>query len=204
MIHVYLVTEGLIGVGKTSLSRLLAQKYQASLTLEVVEDNPFLGGFYADMERYAFQVQVFFLLSRFKQLQHVTQGDLFHQNHVSDYMFDKDFVFASMNLKDHEFDLYQELYGQLKPKLAHPDLVVYLRAEPEFVKERILKRGREFELDMPLDYLRNLSNHYDRFFETYPGQVLCINAADYDFVGNPEDALKILGEIEEALKCTSQ
>jgi deoxyguanosine kinase len=188
----YIVVEGPIGAGKTSLSRLLADHLGAELNLEVVEENPFLAGFYADPQRYAFSVQVFFLLSRFKQLSRLNQGSLFSASVVSDYLFDKDFIFASMNLRDAEFDLYRELYEQLRPRLSTPDLTVYLHAEPDLLLERIAKRGRPFEQAMDPEYLRNLNRHYDEYFRTFQGDLLVLEAADYDFVGNPADRDTVL------------
>jgi len=195
----YLVVEGPIGVGKTSLTRLLARAHGAQVNLEVVEENPFLASFYENPAAYAFQVQVFFLLSRFKQLQALTQADLFSGNVVSDYMFDKDFIFAAMNLRDHEFALYEDLYRHLKPRLAHPDLVVYLRAEPELLLSRIAKRGRPFEQDMRAEYLSELTRRYDAYFRTYEGRVLCIDANDFDYVNDPADEATVLRLVQDAL-----
>ena len=191
----YIVVEGPIGAGKTSLSRLLAEELSASLTLEVVEENPFLAPFYTDPERYAFNVQVFFLLSRFKQLSHLSQGSLFSSAVVSDYMFDKDFIFASMNLREAEFDLYRDLYAHLKPRLATPDLTVYLRAEPTVLLARIEKRGRPFEAGMDPEYLRALGRHYDEYFLTYPGPLLVLEAGELDFVSKPADRERVLAEV---------
>ncbi len=196
----YIVVEGAIGVGKTSLSRILAAHYAARLTCEVVEENPFLASFYQDPQRFGFQVQVFFLLSRFRQLEGMSQGELFHQDQIADYMFDKDFIFASMNLRDHEFSLYRELYNQLKPRLTPPDLVIYLRAETDLLLERIAKRGRDFEQDMPQAYLQELSTHYDEYFAGYNGNVLTLNAQEFDFVGNLADQAQIITLVEHALK----
>ncbi|GMA17104.1 deoxynucleoside kinase [Deinococcus metallilatus] len=195
----YLVVEGPIGVGKTSLAGRLAARYGAELNLEVVEENPFLAHFYEAPEAYAFQVQVFFLLSRFKQLSALAQPGLWSGNVVSDYLFDKDFIFAAMNLKDAEFALYEDLYAHLSPRLPTPDLVVYLRAEPELLLARIEKRGRPFERDMQAAYLRDLTDRYDEYFRTYPGRLLTVDASRYDFVGNPQDEQAILACIEEAL-----
>lgn len=191
----YIVVEGPIGAGKTSLSRLLAEQLNARLTLEIVEENPFLASFYEDPERYAFNVQAFFLLSRYKQIQDLNQGALFYDHTVSDYLFDKDFIFASLNLRGAEWELYEELYQQLKPKLTQPDLVVYLRAQPDLLLKRIAKRARSFEVNMEPEYLRNLGKAYDEYFETYQGPLHIINAADYDFVENPIDRERLLGDI---------
>ena len=195
----YVVVEGPIGVGKTSLTRALAREFQAQINLEVVEENPFLASFYENPSAFAFQVQVFFLLSRFKQLQALTQADLFSGNVVSDYMFDKDFIFAAMNLREHEFALYEDLYRHLKPRLAHPDLVVYLRAEPDLLLSRIAKRGRPFEQAMQASYLAELTSGYDEYFRTYEGRLLVVDASQYDFVGSEQDERAILGRVREAL-----
>jgi deoxyadenosine/deoxycytidine kinase len=191
----YIVVEGPIGAGKTSLSRILAEELHARLMLEIVEENPFLAPFYEDPERYAFNVQVFFLLSRYKQLQDASQGALFYEHTVSDYLFDKDFIFASLNLKGAEWELYQELYQQLRPKLTPPDLTVYLRAAPDVLLERVAKRGRPFEQGMEAGYLRRLGEAYDRYFEHYQGPLHVIEAAHYDFVARPADRERLIADI---------
>lgn len=195
----YVVVEGPIGVGKTSLTHALALEFGAQVNLEVVEENPFLATFYEQPEAYAFQVQVFFLLSRFKQLQALSQGSLFNGSVVSDYLFDKDFIFAAMNLRDHEFSLYEDLYRHLSPRLAQPDLVVYLRAEPDLLLSRIARRGRTFEQTMDPAYLVELTRRYDEYFRTYSGNVLHINAHDYDFVGNAAHAAEVRSRVRSAL-----
>lgn len=198
----YITVEGPIGVGKTSLSRLLAEALDARLTLEVVEDNPFLAPFYSDPEGFAFKVQVFFLLSRYRQLQDLHQGTLFYPYSVSDYLFDKDFLFASLNLAGDEWELYQELYRQLSPRLPRPDLVVYLRSQPDLLLQRIAKRGRPFEQAMDAAYLRRLGDAYDRHFEHSGYPLLVIEAQEYDFVENTghRDALltEVLGRVPVA------
>lgn len=195
----YVVVEGPIGVGKTSLAQRLARRAGAELNLEVVEENPFLARFYEQPDAYAFQVQVFFLLSRFKQLSALSQPGLFSGNVVSDYLFDKDFIFAAMNLKDAEFALYEDLYGHLSPRLPSPDLVVYLRADTDELLRRIAKRGRPFETEMKAEYLADLTARYDEYFRTYAHPLLTIEAAGYDFVARPEDEQAILTEIQNAL-----
>ncbi len=196
----HIVIEGPIGVGKTSLSRLLAEELDAQLVLEVVEENPFLAPFYHDPESYAFKVQVFFLLSRYRQLLDLNQGALFVEHVVSDYLFDKDVIFASLNLSGAEWELYQELYRQLSPKLSPPDLVVYLRAEPDLLLQRIATRGRPFERDLDAGYLRRLSRAYNDHFQHYPGPVLSLDAAAYDYVANPADRVAIVNRVLGAAK----
>lgn len=195
----YIVVEGPIGVGKTSLAGRLAGRYGAELNLEIVEENPFLAKFYRQPEAYAFQVQAFFLLSRFKQLSALWQPGLYKGSVVSDYLFDKDFIFASMNLKDAEFSLYEDLYTHLSPRLPTPDLVVYLRADTDELLRRIAKRGRPFEQDMQAEYLANLTARYDEYFRTYPHPLLTIHAAGFDFVENPADEETILTQVQDAL-----
>lgn len=190
-----IVVEGPIGVGKTSLSRLLADEIGARLVLEVVEENPFLAPFYRDPARFAFNVQTFFLLSRYKQVRELDQGALFTRHTVADYLFDKDWIFASLNLQGDEWELYGDLYANLRPKLTTPDLVVYLRADPELLLDRIEKRGRSFERDMDPDYLRRLGAAYDDYFAHYPHPLHVIEAADVDFVTRPEDRAAILGDV---------
>lgn len=192
--------EGPIGVGKTSLSRILAEELGARLVQEVVEENPFLARFYEDPERWAFNVQTFFLLSRYKQMQELEQGALFHTHTVSDYLFDKDFVFASMNLRGDEWELYRDLYRNLRPKLTTPDLVVYLRAEPDLLLERIARRGRPFERDIDPDYLRRLSHAYDDYFASADLPLHTVDAAGVDFVSRPEDRDAILAEVTHLAK----
>lgn len=187
----YIVIEGPIGVGKTSLTRILASELGASPNLEVVEENPFLAPFYSDPERFGFNVQVFFLLSRFKQLQALVQESLFDSSVVSDYLFDKDFIFASMNLRDAEFDLYRDLYAQLKPRLRTPDLTVYLRADTDLLLERIARRGRRFERAMDPEYLRKLNRHYDEYFLQYPNPLMVLEGTDFDYVNDDADRARI-------------
>ncbi|ULH14409.1 deoxynucleoside kinase [Deinococcus sp. KNUC1210] len=201
----YVVVEGPIGVGKTSLSRRLAARYGAELSLEVVEENPFLARFYEHPDAYAFQVQVFFLLSRFKQLSALAQGGLFAPagNVVGDYLFAKDFIFAAMNLHDHEFELYRDLYAHLSPRLPTPDLVIYLRAETDVLLRRIEQRGRSYEQDMQAAYLSELTTRYDEFFRTYPGRLLTIAADEIDFVGDAQHEAELMARIHEALSANS-
>lgn len=195
----YLVVEGPIGVGKTSLSRRLAAHYAAELKLEVVEENPFLAAFYENPTAFSFQVQVFFLLSRFKQLSAINQGELWGQGVVGDYLFAKDFIFAAMNLRDDEFALYNDLYVHLSPRLPTPDLAIYLRAEPDVLLRRIEQRGRPFEQAMQAEYLSELTRRYDEYFRTYSGNLLTIDAGSIDFVGDPQHEQALMAQIQRAL-----
>lgn len=193
-----IVIEGPIGVGKTSLATLLSQRLGARLLLEVVEDNPFLASFYEDPERYAFQTETFFLLSRFKQHADLAQTDLFQRYTVADYLFDKTFLFASMNLRGDEFELYRTLFDQLRSRLASPDLTVYLRAEPDLLLQRIALRGREFESEMDPAYLARLNEEYDRYFASARFPVEVIDAGSIDFVADADAREELLGRLERA------
>lgn len=196
----YIVVEGPIGVGKTSLSRYLAGHLNARLLLEVVEENPFLAAFYRDPEGFAFKAQTFFLLSRYKQLAALSQRELFYRHAVADYLFDKDFIFAQLTLKGAEWELYQELYRQLRPRLSEPDLVIYLHAEPELLLARIAQRGRPFERGIEAEYLARLSAAYAEYFSRYRGALQVIEAKDYDFVSNPDDRAAVIARVLNALK----
>ncbi|GAA5437469.1 deoxyguanosine kinase [Deinococcus aquaticus] len=198
----YVVVEGPIGVGKTSLAGRLAARHGAELNLEIVEENPFLAKFYEQPEAFSFQVQAFFLLSRFKQLSALWQPGLYKGSVVSDYLFDKDFIFASMNLRDAEFALYEDLYSHLSPRLPTPDLVVYLRADTDELLRRIALRGRPFEQDMQAAYLADLTSRYDEYFRTYPHPHVIIDAAGIDFVNNPGDEQDLMDRIDGALRDT--
>ncbi len=204
----FIVVEGPIGVGKTSLTRIVAEELSARVMLEVVEENPFLASFYEDPDAFSFQVQIFFLLSRYKQSLDAEQGALFYDHLISDYLFDKDFIFASLNLQGHEWELYQELYQQLKPRLPEPDLLVYLRAQPDLLLQRIDKRGRSFEQNMEAEYLRRLGQAYDDYFEHYTdnfsGNFVVIEADQFDFVENARDKTVVLEKLLRPLKLYGQ
>ena len=194
--HRYIVVEGPIGVGKTSLVRALSRRFGARTVFEIVEENPFLASFYQDRTKYAFQTQLFFLLSRFKQQQELFQQDLFSQVTVSDYLFAKDRIFASITLDPNELALYERIYEHLGPRVMKPDLVIYLQARVDVLLARIRKRGREFERKFDPDYLAELSRTYNDFFHRYDDTpLLIINTSDIDFVESDED----LGELIRAL-----
>jgi deoxyadenosine/deoxycytidine kinase len=184
----YIAIEGVIGVGKTELAKILGQRLSAEVVLEEVEENPFLNNFYKDMRSYSFQTQIFFLLSRHKQQQNLAQRNLFVDRIVSDYLFDKDRIFAYMNLTEHELVLYEKLYQFLVKDVRKPDLVVYLQARVETLLERIRKRGRPFERDISSDYLEALADSYNHFFFHYDETpVLIVNTENLDFINNSQD-----------------
>jgi deoxyadenosine/deoxycytidine kinase len=184
----YIAVEGVIGVGKTSLAKLLATRAGARLNLEVVEENPFLSKFYGNLSAYAFQTQIFFLLSRFRQQQNLFQEDLFQANLVSDYLFAKDRIFANVTLGDDELALYNQLAGILEDRVLQPDLVVYLQARTEVLLQRIRWRGRSFEQKMEPEYLEALNGAYSYYFHHYKDSpLLVVNTDNLDFVNVPAD-----------------
>src|SRR5256885_799451 len=186
--HRYIVVEGPIGVGKTTLTRALSKRFGARSVFEIVEENPFLANFYQDRNKFAFQTQLFSLLSRFKQQQELFQQDLFSQVTVSDYLFAKDRIFASITLDPNELARYERIYQMLGPRVMKPDLVIYLQARLDVLLARIKKRGREFERKFDSEYLSELSRTYNDFFHRYEETpLLIINTSDLDFVDNEED-----------------
>lgn len=194
----YLAVEGVIGVGKTTLARLLSEALNARLVLEVVEENPFLKEFYRDMRRHAFQTQVFFLLSRYQQQMELMQPDLFTPRVVSDYIFQKDRVFANLNLSDNELTLYDRLFPLLERDVPTPDLVIYLQASHEVVMERIARRGRDYERAMPPEYIAALNEAYNYFFFHYASApLLIVNTNSTDFVNDPSAVADLLKRIQE-------
>lgn len=199
----YIVVEGVIGVGKTSLVKLLAARTGARINLEVVEDNPFLAKFYRDRSAFAFQTQLFFLLSRFRQQQELFQHDLFSNLLVSDYMFAKDRIFANLNLAEDELALYDQIAAILEQRILRPDLVIYLQASTPTLLRRIAGRGRAFERDMDADYLTALNgayNYYFHHFDTCP--LLVVNADELDYVGVPQDFDLLLEQLRVPFKGT--
>jgi deoxyguanosine kinase len=184
----YIVVEGVIGVGKTSLARLLCEHLQAKLVLEEVEENPFLKDFYRDREHFAFQTQMHFLFSRYQQQRGLRQLDLFSDRMVSDYLFQKDRIFAQQNLSERELALYERLVGWLELDVVRPDVVVYLQAETGVLMERIARRGRPFEKDMDRGYIASLNEAYNHFFFHYTdAPLLVVNTNAIDFVNNADD-----------------
>jgi deoxyguanosine kinase len=194
----YIIVEGVIGVGKTSLGKLLAARTGAKLNLEVVEENPFLTRFYDDRVGYAFQTQIFFLLSRFRQQQDLFQEDLFSSLLISDYMFAKDRIFANLNLSDDELTLYNQLANILEQRIRRPELVIHLQARTDVLMERIRRRGRAFERDMDRDYIDALNRAYSYYFHHYGDTpLLVVNTDELDFVNVPRDFEKLWEQLTE-------
>jgi len=192
----HIAIEGPIGVGKTSLVRLLADRMNARSIFEQASDNPFLDKFYKDRQRYAFQTQIFFLLSRYRQQRDLIQQDLFARSTVCDYLFAKDKIFAYLNLDETELRLYEQLYDLLDAELVKPDLVIYLVAEPQVLVERIRHRNHSYERHLTVDYLKQLSAAYSRFFFTYDASpLLVVNTSDIDFVHNNDDFESLVEQV---------
>jgi len=193
-----IAVEGPIGVGKTSLAELMAQRLDARLVLEEFEGNPFLADFYRDPERFAFQTQLWFLLSRYRQQQELQQLDLFSPLLVTDYMFMKDRLFASLTLNDKEMSLYDRVASLLERDIASPDLVVYLQADTDRLMANVRKRSRSYEVNMDWKYLDALNQLYNEYFFRYDrGSLLIINSNDLDFVNRPDDFEEIITLIRE-------
>ncbi len=184
----FIVVEGPIGVGKSSLAERLAQRLGGRTLLEAAEDNPFLPGFYKDPRRYAFQAQLWFLLNRFRQQQELAQVDLFQQTLVTDYLFAKDKIFAYLTLEDHELTLYERVHALLQVQVPLPDLVIFLQADTEALLARIAHRGKPYEREIQRPYLAELNQAYTHFFFHYDGSpLLVVNTSEIDFVNRPED-----------------
>jgi deoxyadenosine/deoxycytidine kinase len=192
----YVAIEGLIGVGKTALAERLSQKLGARVIREEVEENPYLAKFYKDIKSFAFQTQLFFLFSRYKQQTELRQANLFEQCVVSDYLFDKDRIFAYVNLNEFEISLYEKVYAALVKEVIRPDLVVYLQARLETIHERLRRRGRSYETDMSDDYLQALGDAYNRYFLHYDATpLLIVNTDNLDFVNSAQDFESLFREI---------
>ncbi|MEE9144649.1 MAG: deoxynucleoside kinase [Candidatus Binatia bacterium] len=192
----YIVVEGPIGVGKTSLAKSLASEFQARSVFENVDDNPFLPKFYEDRQTHAFQNQIFFLLSRYQQQRILSQPELFNQNTVGDYLFAKDKIFASLTLNNEELRLYQQVYELFDARIPKPDLVVYLQARPEVLYKRMKKRDKSYERDVTLEYLKEVSQAYNQFFFHYDeSPLLVVNTSEIDFVASSKDLADLIKEI---------
>lgn len=194
----YIVVEGPIGVGKTTLARILADEFRARLVLEQVEENPFLKRFYEDQEKWGFQTQLFFLLTRYRQQKELAQPELFQQNVVGDYLFAKDHIFAGINLPADELALYQQLFKLLDARLPKPDLVVYLQARTDVLLSRLKKRARDYERHVTPGYIEKLAEAYrDYFFNYDETPLLVVNCSGIDFVAHSDETADLIREIRE-------
>ena len=192
----YLAIEGVIGVGKTSLAKILANEFQARTIFERVEDNPFLAKFYKARELYAFQNQTFFLLNRYQQQIELSQQDLFSQNTVADYLFAKDKIFAALTLSPEELSLYHQIYALLNTRVPKPDLVIYLQARPEVLYKRLKKRDKKYERGVTFEYLSEVAQAYNQFFFHYDETpLLVVNTSEIDFVASSKDLADLIKEI---------
>jgi len=199
----FIAIEGVIGVGKTSLAKILSERLSARLVLEKFEENPFLEDFYHDPERYAFQTQLYFLLSRYRQQIDLKQIDLFHNLLISDYMFAKDKLFAHLNLNDKELDLYNHIARLLEREIPKPDLVIFLQASTNKLLDNIKLRARSYEREMSRDYIESLNQIYNEFFFRYnETPLIIINTNEIDFVHNEQDLEELLRVIRQPVSGT--
>jgi len=192
-----IVVEGPIGVGKTSLTKKIADKYKLRTVLENAAENPFLKKFYTDNEKYALPTQLFFLFQRLDQLIELTQADLFDTNFISDFMLEKDTIFAGITLSELEMSLYRKIYENQSSQICNPDLVIYLQADPGILVERIKKRGIAMERDISMEYIINLSNAYNKFFYSYENSpVLIVNTTHLDPINKSEDFSLLMNQLK--------
>ena len=199
----YIAVEGPIGVGKTSLANLISKELGARLVLEQFEENPFLPEFYKDPERYSFQTQLFFLLQRYRQQQELKQVDMFQNLLITDYLFVKDRLFASLNLNEKEMHLYDTVANLLEKNIIRPDLVIYLQADTGTLMNNIARRGREMEEDISKDYIDALGQVYTEYFFRYQDSPLVIiNTSNIDFVHNENDLKEIINFIRKPVSGT--
>jgi deoxyguanosine kinase len=198
----YFAIEGVIGVGKTTLARLLQSSFNAELLLEIFEENPFLSNFYSDRQRYAFQTQIFFLLSRYHQQREGMRDALQKSSTlISDYTFQKDRLFAEVNLEGDELEMYFRVHEALAEKITTPDLIVYLQADTDVLMQRIAQRDRSYERQMEVDYIDTLNQTYEEHFaRNAAGNVLTINTNELNYVRHPKDLESIQQRIRQALK----
>jgi len=194
--HRFIVIEGPIGVGKTSLAKRLARSFGSELILEQADDNPFLERFYKNPRSAALQTQLHFLFQRTRQLEDIRQHDLFDTVRVADYLLEKDRLFARLILDEEEFALYEQIYARLAIDVPVPDLVIYLQAPVDVLLERIARRGIRYEQQIERSYLENLQEAYARFFHAYDSApLLIVNAAQADFVGNDRDYEQLFDQL---------
>ena len=199
----YIAIEGAIGVGKTSLASLISMELGSRLILEEFDDNPFLGDFYTDPERYAFQTQLFFLLQRYRQQQELRQLDMFQSLLITDYMFVKDRLFASLNLNENEMHLYDTVANLLERNIIKPDLVIYLQADTNTLMKNIEKRGRKMEQEITWEYIDALNQVYTEYFFRYQDTPLVIiNTDNIDFVENEKDLKEVMDYIRQPVSGT--
>ena len=192
----FIAIEGCIGAGKTSLVDLLGKQFDAQVVREMDDENPFISKFYQDRESFAFQTQVFFLLNRYNQYMSLAQRDLFSSVVLVDYLFHRDRLFASLNLKDQELKLYDQIYCLLNRKVPKPDLVIFLQASTDILRSRVEKRGREYEAFMDTDYLDNVNKSFNNFFFYYSETpLLVINTNEIDFVEKKCDLEELIIKI---------
>lgn len=192
----HIAIEGPIGVGKTSLARLIAEQINGQLLPEMPEANPFLARFYQDRQRYALQTQLFFLFQRLDQLREIAQPDLFRRPVVADWLLDKDPLFARLTLNDDEYALYQQIHTSIAPQAPRPDLVIYLQANPDTLIQRIRRRGIDMERRIDDDYLRRLADAYSRFFYHYnAAPVMIVNSENLNFVDRDADFRLLLDRL---------
>jgi deoxyadenosine/deoxycytidine kinase len=193
---IYIAIEGPIGVGKTTLVERLSERLNGRVVLEIVEENPFLADFYRDRDRYAFQTQLFFLMSRFKQQQELLQADLFQPNIIADYHLIKDRIFAQLTLRDHEMALYERVYRSLESQVLRPDVLIYLHAPLPVLLERIKRRGRAFERDFDAEYLSGLCRSYQLFFAHYSATPLLeLDNSSLNYADDTPEAKKVMDHI---------
>lgn len=184
----YIVIEGPIGAGKTSLARIMSERCGATPMLEDPEANPFLPGFYEDADRYALPTQLYFLFQRINQVRALNQSDLFKRVTIGDFMLDKDPLFARLTLSDEELKLYEQIYAGLRPQAPVPDLVIYLQAPAQRLIERVHRRGASYERNMPDEYLARLAEAYMRYFHQFTAApLLIVNSENLNFVDSPDD-----------------